>query len=445
MRIPDNKYLKILTWFVRFLVGGLFIFSGFVKGVDPWGTIYKVNDYLNAMNISVLYSLVVSGVFLLCAYEFMTGIFLVFGSFRKSSPVMAALLMAFMLPLTLWIAIKNPVADCGCFGDAFILSNWATFWKNVLLSLAIVWLLIYNKRCGWLIRPALQYIEFCAAALYIVHIGLAGYLAQPLIDFRNYKIGDPIVELNDIDSDDSEFVFIYEKNGVKKEFKESDQLPDESEGWVFVDRIDKSTHNNAAKGEKTSSKISKERNFRIWSEDGEEDLTAEIISPDESELFVLIPDMDKVSIATSWIINSLYEWSLKNNINFITVIAGSDDGLARWYDLAMPAYPIYKSEDTTIKEIARGNPALVYVVNNKIIWKNSLRALRIDDFMQDDVSANPESFAVDNEKILFQMTGIFAAILAVLIALSFSTKFGLNYIKRHKKSIIHDDKVLHEE
>ena len=107
-----------VTWIIRVLVGGVFIFSGFVKAVDPWGTLYKVEEYLNVMGIGLWHSIVVAGVFLLCAFEFTIGIFLILGCYRRSAPWLAFITMCFMLPLTLWIAVFNPVADCGCFGEA---------------------------------------------------------------------------------------------------------------------------------------------------------------------------------------------------------------------------------------------------------------------------------------------------------------------------------------
>lgn len=102
--------------------------------------------------------------------------------------------MAFMLPLTLWIAVSNPVADCGCFGDAFLLSNWATFWKNVGLSVGLIWLWRYNRKIICLITPALQWICIVGSCIFIVTIELFGYMVQPLIDFRPYKIGERIVD-----------------------------------------------------------------------------------------------------------------------------------------------------------------------------------------------------------------------------------------------------------
>ena len=149
----------------RIVTGGVFVFSGFVKGIDPWGTVYKMDEYLVAMGMPLYDSLILAGVFGLCALEFLIGIYLIFGCYRKSAPMLALLFMCVMLPLTLWIAIADPVADCGCFGDALVISNWATFWKNVAITCLIIWLIKSNRRVPCIITPAFQWMAFVATVL----------------------------------------------------------------------------------------------------------------------------------------------------------------------------------------------------------------------------------------------------------------------------------------
>ena len=132
---PENKWVKFITWFLREITGAVFVFSGFTKAVDPWGTLYKIEDYLGVMGLDIWPSIVKVGAFTLCAVEFIIGILLCFGTFRRTVCWGAAAIMCFMLPLTLWIAIYDPVPDCGCFGDALVISNWATFWKKSFRSL----------------------------------------------------------------------------------------------------------------------------------------------------------------------------------------------------------------------------------------------------------------------------------------------------------------------
>ncbi len=138
--MKESKWLRkeVITWIVRLIVGGTFVVSGFVKAIDPWGLLYKSDEYLAAMSIDIWPNLQLVGVFCLSALEFLIGIFLVFGCFRRSVAIVATLVIAFMLPLTLWLAMDNPVEDCGCFGDAFVISNWSSFWKNVVSAAGVI-------------------------------------------------------------------------------------------------------------------------------------------------------------------------------------------------------------------------------------------------------------------------------------------------------------------
>ena len=111
-----NRYpiiTGVITWLMRIFVGGLFLVSGFTKGVDVWGSLFKFKEYFSVWGYEIWDALNVVGVFVLCLVEFLTGFFLLFGCFRRATPIIALLIMAFMLPLTLWLAVENPIADCG--------------------------------------------------------------------------------------------------------------------------------------------------------------------------------------------------------------------------------------------------------------------------------------------------------------------------------------------
>ncbi|MBD5355923.1 MAG: DoxX family protein [Bacteroides sp.] len=437
-----NKYwrINITTWLLRIIIGGTFIFSGFVKGIDPWGTIYKFRDYIAVMSIDLWPNLIIVGVFALCALEFLCGVFLLLGCFRRSVTIIITIFMAAMLPLTLWIALAEPVADCGCFGDAYIVSNWSTFWKNVILTAGIIWLIIYNKRCRWIITPALQWLVFVASAAFIVIIELFGYIYQPLLDFRPYKVGTHFIDFESLTDDEPDFIFVYEKNGLKKEFGMYDNLPSEDDGWLFVER-------RSITESSTSMVNSGNRNFRIWDINGDEDITDEVFTENGNMLVIMMLDLKEVSPATTWKLNSLYEWSIKNDVMMAAVVSGSHDEIEAWEDLSMASYPIYTSDDTQIKSLVRGNPGVVYVKNNLIQWKNSLRAINIDDFLSPDTSQDASEFGLDNLRLLRNLSYIYITVIAVLIVMSF-----LPYLKniytvydQAPVEVTHDDRVHDEE
>ena len=229
--------LKVLTEISRIVVGVTFAFSGFVKSTDPHGFAYKIQDYLISFNLTELFPLALPAAVLLVAAEFWVGIFLLLGIYRKTSIFAAALFMAFFLPLTLWIAIADPVKDCGCFGDALIISNWDTFYKNIVLT-ACTLVLLFNRRR---IIPLFSVKTEKLAAFYVIFFGIsfALYNVQklPVFDFRPYKIGANIPEQMQADpakADVVENIFVYSQNNENHEFTE-ENYPWNDTTWTFVE------------------------------------------------------------------------------------------------------------------------------------------------------------------------------------------------------------------
>lgn len=444
----NHLWITVVTWVVRLIIGAVFTFSGFVKGIDPWGTVYKFDEYLVVLGIPMSHGLVVVGVFSLCILEFMIGVFMLFGCYRRSNPVLALLFMIVMLPLTLWIAISDPVADCGCFGDAFIISNWATFWKNVLLTACVIWLMKYNRRVPCIITPAFQWIASIATAMFLFCICWYGYNIQPMIDFRPYKAGTPLVDDSQT-SDGPQFAFIYTKDGVKKEFME-DNLPDEADGWTFMSRrelpypeqIPETGHS-----------------FSVMDKEGNEDATADAIDTEGGEFLLLIPTLNEVSATTTYKINMLNDWSEAHDIRLVAVVASHTGNIADWEDMSMPRYDIYTADDTSIKELARGNPSVLYLENDTIRWKSTLGWLNEENFSTPDTETDIRTLGPDGSQALRKILLIYIAVMAFLVCISMIPRLtklfkplgykgpqNLKEYKEYKEAKTNrDDKALHEE
>lgn len=423
-------WYSVITWLSRLLVGGTFAYSGFVKAIDVWGTLYKFDEYLSVLGIPLFHNLVLLGVFLLCAVEFMTGVFLLLGCYRKSTPVIALLMMCVMLPLALWIAISNPVADCGCFGDAWVISNWATFWKNILLSALIVWLVKHNRQIPCIITPAFQWIGLLASAAYVVVIGMYGYMIQPMIDFRPFGIGTSLIA-DDTEYDGPTYAFTYEKDGVRQEFTE-DNLPSEEEGWTFVSRRELQAGNY-------SDNRKNDHSFHLMDKHGTEDVTEDVLTDEGAQLMLLIPSLRDISASTTYKINLLNEWSRSHNISMSAVIAPNSGDMAEWEDLSMPSYPIYTTDDTAIKELARGNPAVVYIKDGIIRWKTTLMSINEDLFADPDTQLDIDSLAPDRAGWLKKISLTYAGVLLLLIAISFVPRLARLFKPLASKTLSRQD------
>lgn len=409
----SEGWKKALTWVVRFAVGLTFVFSGYVKGIDPWGTIFKINDYLAAIGIDVWPTLVSAGAIAMCVFEFLVGVFITLGCFRRSAPILGLLFMAVMLPLTAWIWSAHPVSDCGCFGDAFKISDAATFWKNVALTLGFIWLLKFNKTVGCLVTPYLQWVATVASALFLFVIAEIGYLFQPLVDYRPYPEGRPLAVNEEIDNeDDEDYVFAYRKGAEEKLVGENDSLPSEEDGWEFVETRPADTSDNGAG--KRNVKVSD--GLRIW--DGDEDMTSLLLG-EGPKLWLMMPKLGEVSISETWRINSIYDWCVRHGVEMGAIVNGSPEEIAEWKDLSLSEYPIYTTEDTLIKEVVRGKAALVYTVDGDVVWKNSLRASWRPGF-EDDSLTDLKELREDNKALLLNLWLIYIAVIVVLVSLSYS-------------------------
>ena len=239
--MKNNTITHIIGSVSRTLLALTFIFSGFVKAVDPLGTVYKIEDYLKAFGGVFTDLMPMAGFAAVCliSIEMLLGIAMLLNVRTNWTAWLSLLFYLVMTPLTLWIALTNPVSDCGCFGDAIVLTNWQTFWKNVVL-LALVILLLCTKRA----IPQLWtwWMELIIA---LAALGIAGgimaysYTHLPPLDFRPYKVGNNIPELMEIpegaEPDVYEVTLIYEKDGVQQEFS-LDNYPKGDSTWTFVDQ-----------------------------------------------------------------------------------------------------------------------------------------------------------------------------------------------------------------
>lgn len=406
-----DAFVRTMTWLMRFGVGATFIFSGFVKAVDPWGTFYKMEEYAAALGVPMLPTLLLCATFALCATEFITGVCLVLGCYRRSSPIVALCFMCVMLPLTLWIAVSDPVKDCGCFGDYLVLSNWATFWKNVILTLMTIWLVRFNRDEITIISPAFQWIQVVFSLAFVGAVSLHGYFTQPLLDFRPYPAGTVLGHWggSEDESESDDFLFVYEKDGMRKTFGVDDELPDEADGWNFVERLEKSPNSGESNDEST---------FRIWNRDGDTDYTDMVLDNSGRMLLLLIPDLKTVSPATTWRINSLYDWSEAHGVDMVAVVSGSASQIQEWEDLSMPRYDIYTADDTAIKEVARGNPAVVSLNDGVVEWKSTLSALDVDEITSHNDAGSLSELKNDDSRKLLNWFYIYLASLASLIVVS---------------------------
>ena len=214
--------MKSIRIFARIIAGSVFIFSGFVKGIDLAGSTIKFGEYFQAFHMDFLHSLSFPLAFLFPAAEFLIGVSLLFALKPRIGTWGFLLFMSLFTPLTLILAVFNPVRDCGCFGDAILLTNWQTFFKNLILLTLAIYLFIERGKLSGRFTAFTQWMLLFFYFLIFTGLSVYSYEHLPLFDFRPYKTGthipDKMIIPEGAPQDQYKTILIYEKNGIKKEF-----------------------------------------------------------------------------------------------------------------------------------------------------------------------------------------------------------------------------------
>ncbi len=349
---------KLFFKIIRILLGLLFVFSSTVKGIDPIGTAYRVEDYLLAYGMDGLSEFKLALAMLLITTEFIIGISLLFKLRYKVGVWSALLMMLFFLVVTWFDATKNLVPDCGCFGDAIKLSNWATFYKNIVFALMAFLLLFTIKRNRLRIKPLLQNIIIIIVAAGFVWFQFYNYNHLPLLDFRTWKIGKDM-KIKNTDKQKIYVIYKNKKTGEQKEYLSTNYPWNDSTwraNWVFVDqRID-------------DSQVIKPHDLIIEDEEGN-DVTQNIIENPGYQLLIVSPDLDKAN-GEGMITASDLAIRLENeNIESALICANGPEEVKKYLKLFKIEYPVYFADDIELKAMIRSNPGMLLLHNGVILMK----------------------------------------------------------------------------
>ena len=347
----------------RFLLGITFIFSGFVKAVDPLGSFYKIQDYVTAFGMAgwvPAFVLLLFGI-VLSALEFSIGIFLFLGIRRLISSLLAMLLMIVMTPLTFYLAIANPVSDCGCFGDAWVLTNWQTFGKNVVLLVAAI---IVFRRYKQIVRFVTAKMEWLVSMYTLFFVFVLSFYCLgnlPVLDFRPYKIGTDIKAGMEIPEGAKPSVFetrfVLEKDGKRQEFT-LDNYPDST--WVFVEA------RTVLKEKGYEPPI---HDFSMMELSTGEDITDSVLA-DKGYTFLLVAHrIENADDGNIDLINEIYDYSVEHGYKFYALTSSPEEAIEEWCDQTGAEYPFCQMDDITLKTIIRSNPGLLLIKDGIILNK----------------------------------------------------------------------------
>lgn len=373
---------RLIASISRTLLGLVFIFSGVVKAIDPLGTVYKIEDYLKAFGgfFNELLPMAELAAWALIILELLLGVCMVLNIRTQWTSWLALLFYLVMTPLTLYIALTNPVSDCGCFGDAIVLTNWQTFWKNVVLIVLAIILVALRKHVRQLWSNWMEILLVALTILAAVVFMSWTRNHLPVKDFRPYKIGNHLPTLmeypEDAEPDVYEYAFVYEKDGVEQTFT-LENYPKGDSTWTFV---------------RQDSRLIKKgyeppiHDLEILNADYE-DLTWDILESEEPVTLVVMYELkkaDKSQIAkVEALASNLSPFASSpdtlplqgesEGAFYILTGSGTDDIINFCLEYPTLSDYVCTCDPVTLKTIVRANPGVIVLQNGIVIDKYNLR------------------------------------------------------------------------
>ena len=350
----------------RWVVGLVFVFSGFVKGVDPMGTAFKIQEYMTAWSIGSLtfeWALPLAGflsVVLICA-EFTIGILLLTNAYRRLSAWGLVLMMAFFTITTLVDALTNKVTDCGCFGDAVKLTNWQTFWKNIALDVPTVWIFLtkelHRKR-----RFERDGLVLMAAVAAMLVFGIYNIRHEPVIDFRPWKVGNQMMDLDNQEGMKSYVTYRNVQTGEREEFASA----------LLMEKMADSAW--AAQWEWESSRVVDPREsaapgFSMIDLNGD-DFAAELLVAEEGLVIVTIHHLEDVDNENVEEIKRAIDLANEEGARIVLLTSALPEEVQAWlYAHELGGLDYYFADATAIETMMRGNPGFMYVKDATVVSK----------------------------------------------------------------------------
>lgn len=372
-----------------FLIGVLFIFSGFVKAVDPLGFAYKLQEYFDVFHLTFFNDWAVGISIFLCVLEMALGFFTLFRIRMRLTAWLLLLLMIYFTLLTGYSAITGKITDCGCFGDAIKLTPWQTFDKDIVSLILILIIFFYRRNLEPVFGMAWSILIGAAGLFISAFIPIRCYMHLPYIDFRPYKIGNnirdemklppgtqpdqymTILTYKDKSSgQQADYAMVSNGEDQQAWFKQKGllALPWQDSLWMNSHEFVNSKSELVQAGQKPAI-----TDFKVWDNDNN-DLTSMVLDTPQYHFWLVCYDMTAMDQSSFGKINALQQACEKNSIPFVGLTATPYDQMDPIRHDLNAAFPFYYSDGTVLKTIIRSNPGLVLlkgsVVEGMWAWRD---------------------------------------------------------------------------
>lgn len=348
-------FLRTFTTLAQWILAATFLFSGFVKALDPMGMEHKLEAYCASWGISLISGdvLLDIAVVILILVEFTLGVYLILGMRQRLAAYGAFTFMLVMTAVTTYIYLYNPVSDCGCFGDALVLTHGETLAKNIVLLLLAIWLICHRQRQLRIISQHNQWLLSLYAMVYLLGVSLYSLHYLPLVDFTGFGLG---INIRQAMMGKYRTTFIYERNGTQQTFDENN-LPDST--WTYVS------------AETITEQAPSIKEFSFTDRHGE-DWSEQLLSDTNFVFIATAPHLSTADTGCSDALNDLYDYCTDHKLTFVFATTGSNAEASQWIDHTGAAYPIVTGSSEMLKAMVRSNPGLMLLKDGRILakWSN---------------------------------------------------------------------------
>lgn len=366
----------------RILLGLTFVFSGFVKGIDPWGSAYKFTDYFNAFQMPWLTNLAFALGILLAAAEFFLGVAMIFNFFIRLTSWFMLAFMLFFTGLTFVLALTNPVTDCGCFGDALVITNWQTFYKNIVLLALAIFIFVQRKNFASKNGPVLSIAMTGMTMVVYFYLVTYSYNHLPIIDFSPYKVSVNIPDAMKIpegapkDIYENNLIYKNIKSGEEKAFTEANYPWQDTLNWKFLKMGDQKL---IQKGYKPPI-----HDFRIETPEGE-DIKDFFLYDEKGTFIVIASNLQKTNKEGFKKIAQLAIDAKHKGYNFIALTATSPDSFEAFKNETGAQFDFFNTDEITLKTIVRSNPGLILLKKGTILGKYHFNDIPKPEELEDQI------------------------------------------------------------
>ncbi len=357
--------MRLVKNLCRIIVGIVFIYSGFVKGIDPLGSDYKFTDYFNAFGMGWMNATTLFFSFALSLAEFLIGTALLFNLWVSRMAWGSLLFMAFFTPLTLVLALTNPVSDCGCFGDAMILTNWQTFWKNIILLLLAIMIFMYRKEYKSSLPLVGQFSFLALAGAGMLCLSVYCYRHLPVLDFRPYAVGKNITEgmrlPEGAEPDQYEVTLKYKnkQTGEVQSFTEENYPWQDTLNWEY----ESSSERLVKKGYITPI------HDLVIEHPTLGNITEEILEDDNHTILAVAYNLTQSDMQYQPAINRLAEYARKKGIRFYGLTSSTERDIEAYKKRNHVPYEFCTADEIQLKTMIRSNPGVIILREGTILDK----------------------------------------------------------------------------